>query len=295
MQNSVTNPAGTAAVLDGKAAAAALTVRLRARLAPLADLRPRMALVSVGDLDGGTASYIIAKQRHATALGVQADHVSLGRALSAEEVAARVRAVSEAAAVHAVLVQLPVPAPLDPRRLANLVAVDKDVDGLGDLSLGRLVAGQPVHVPATPLGVLRLLEHYQVELAGRRVVVVGRSTLVGLPQALLLLLRGVDATVTVCHSGTPDLAEVTRSAEVLISAAGVPALITGAHVRPGAVVVDVGLTRTAEGIRGDVLAAEVSHIASALTPMPGGTGPMTVAALMENVTRAVELAAESGR
>ncbi len=291
----MTAPAAAAGVPHGKAAAAALTARLRERLEPLAALRPRLALVSVGDLDPGTESYIAAKQRHAAALGVAADHVRLPAGLPAGQVAERVAAVVADPAVHAVLVQLPVPDHLDPRGLANLVALDKDVDGLSDASLGRLAAGRPVHPPATPLGVLRLLEHYQVELAGRHAVVVGRSTLVGMGQALLLLLRGVDATVTVCHSRTPDLAAFTSTADVLVSAAGVPGLITGAHVRPGAVVLDVGLTRTAEGIRGDVLAAEVSRVASALTPMPGGTGPMTVAALMENVTRAVELAAGQGR
>ena len=283
----MTAPSGPAQILDGKAAAAALTEQLRGRLAALAGPPPRLVLVSVGDLQAGTESYPASKQRHAGSLGIDAEHLRLAGSLTATAVQDRIRQLAEEPAVHAVLVQLPVPGHLDGRTQANLVPLDKDIDGLSDASLGRLAAGSPVHVPPTPLGVLRLLAHYDICPAGRRVVVVGRSTLVGIPQALLLLLRGVDATDTVAHSGTPDLAEPTRSAHLLISAPGVPGLITARHVRAGAVVVDVGLTRTKQGIRGDVRREEVAPgVAGALTPMPCGTGPMTVAALMENVTRA---------
>jgi hypothetical protein len=173
------------------------------------------------------------------------------------------------------------------RQLAGIPA-DKDVDGLTETSLGRLVRGVPGHVGCTPLGVLRLLEHYEVPVAGARAVVIGRSTLVGLPLSILLARRGIDATVTLAHSRTPDLVRVCREADILVSATGVARSIGADHVKPGAVVVDVGISRTEAGIVGDVDLASVTSVASAVTPMPGGTGLMTVACLMENTVAAAE-------
>jgi methylenetetrahydrofolate dehydrogenase (NADP+)/methenyltetrahydrofolate cyclohydrolase len=192
-------------------------------------------------------------------------------------------------AVHGILVQLPLPAGLDAEAVLDLLPPEKDVDGLTPLSLGRLVRGQPGHVPCTPLGVMRLLHRYGVATPGTRAVVVGRSTLVGLPLSLLLARKGVDATVTIAHSRTPELAAVCREADILVGAAGAARMITADHVKPGAAVIDVGVSRTEEGSVGDVDFDAVQAIAGAITPMPGGTGPMTVACLLENTLAAARM------
>ena len=191
--------------------------------------------------------------------------------------------------MHGILVQLPLPAGLDPEPVLDLLTPEKDVDGLSELSMGRLVRGKSGHVPCTPLGVMRLLERYGVPTAGSRAVIVGRSTLVGLPLALLLARKGTDATVTLAHSRTPSLEEVCREADILVGAAGAARMITAAHVRPGAAVIDVGVSRTEDGIVGDVDFEAVQAIAGAITPMPGGTGPMTVACLLENTLAAARM------
>jgi len=171
----------------------------------------------------------------------------------------------------------------------RLVPADKDVDGLTEISLGRLVRGVPGLVGCTPLGVMRLLERYGVETSGRRAVVVGRSTLVGLPLALLLERKGIDATVTVAHSRSRELEALCREADIVVAAAGSARMITAAHVKPGAAVVDVGISRTDEGLVGDVDFDAVQAVAGAITPMPGGTGPMTIACLLENTLTAARL------
>jgi methylenetetrahydrofolate dehydrogenase (NADP+)/methenyltetrahydrofolate cyclohydrolase len=186
-------------------------------------------------------------------------------------------------------VQLPLPDGLDAEAVLDLVPPEKDVDGLTERSMGRLVRGRPGLVPCTPQGVMRLLERYDVPTAGRRAVVVGRSTLVGLPVALLLARKGVDATVTLAHSRTGDLAAVCREADILIAAAGQARMITADHVQPGAAVIDVGISRTEAGLVGDVDFAAVEPVAGWITPMPGGTGPMTIACLLENTLAAARL------
>ena len=185
--------------------------------------------------------------------------------------------------------QLPLPTGLDADAVLELVPPEKDVDGLSERSMGRLVRGLPGLVPCTPLGVMRLLQRYGVETAGRRAVIVGRSTLVGLPLALLLARKGVDATVTLAHSRTRDLVDVCREADILVGAAGQARMITAAHVKPGAAVVDVGVSRTEAGVVGDVDQEAVAEVAGWLTPMPGGTGPMTIASLLENTVVAARL------
>jgi methylenetetrahydrofolate dehydrogenase (NADP+)/methenyltetrahydrofolate cyclohydrolase len=171
----------------------------------------------------------------------------------------------------------------------DLVPPKKDVDGLTERSMGRLLRGRTGHVPCTPAGVMRLLERYGVAVAGKRAVVVGRSTLVGLPMTLLLARKGVDATVTLAHSRTPDLVDVCREADILVAATGRARMITADHVRPGAAVVDVGVSRTETGIVGDVDFEAVQAVAGAITPMPGGTGPMTIACLLENTLTAARM------
>jgi methylenetetrahydrofolate dehydrogenase (NADP+)/methenyltetrahydrofolate cyclohydrolase len=192
-------------------------------------------------------------------------------------------------AVHGILVQLPLPDHLDPEPVLALLPPEKDVDGLTERSMGRLVRGLPGHVPCTPLGVMRLLDRYGVETSGKRAVVVGRSTLVGLPQILLLGRKGCDATVTLAHSRTVDLEGVCREADIIVAAAGQARMITADHVKLGAAVIDVGVSRTEAGIVGDVDFDAVQAVAGAITPMPGGTGPMTIGCLLENTLEAARM------
>jgi methylenetetrahydrofolate dehydrogenase (NADP+)/methenyltetrahydrofolate cyclohydrolase len=191
--------------------------------------------------------------------------------------------------VHGILVQLPLPYGLEADPVIDLIPPLKDVDGLTAASLGRLVRGEAGLVPCTPRGILALLAHYEVPISGRRAVVIGRSMLVGMPVALLLATKGTDATVTIAHSRTPDLAATCREADILVSAVGVARLVTPAFVKPGAAVLDVGISRTEEGIVGDVDYDSVSEIAGWITPMPGGTGAMTPAMLLENTVDAYSL------
>jgi methylenetetrahydrofolate dehydrogenase (NADP+)/methenyltetrahydrofolate cyclohydrolase len=186
------------------------------------------------------------------------------------------------------LLQMPLPGGLDPPTFLERIDPGKDADGLHPVNLGRLMLGRPGLRPATPSGILRLLDHYGVETRGAFVVVVGRSFLVGRPLAILLGLKGRDATMVLAHTGTRDLAAITCQADILVAAAGRPGLIGPQHVRPGATVVDVGITRTADGLAGDVDFAAVAEIAGAITPVPGGVGPMTIAGLLENTVTAAE-------
>ena len=191
--------------------------------------------------------------------------------------------------MHGVLVQLPLPDGLDPEPVLDLIPPEKDVDGLTERSMGRLLRNRPGLVGCTPNGVIRLLEKYEVPTSGARAVVIGRSTLVGLPLSLLLIRKGADATVTMAHSRTADIKAVVREADIVIGAAGQAGMITGDMIKPGAAVVDVGVSRTEAGIVGDVDRLSVEPVAGWLTPMPGGTGPMTIACLMENTLIAAQL------
>jgi methylenetetrahydrofolate dehydrogenase (NADP+)/methenyltetrahydrofolate cyclohydrolase len=215
--------------------------------------------------------------------------IELPDSATQEEVERAVKSFADDPEVHGILVQLPIPAHLDTERVLSLIPPEKDVDGLTELSMGRLMRGLPGHVPCTPLGVMRLLERYGIPTKGKRVVVIGRSTLVGLPQTILMIRKGGDATTTCAHSHTTDLKEVCREADIIVSAVGIAKLITKDHVKPGAVVVDVGVSRVEEKIVGDVDFDEVQHVASAITPMPGGTGPMTIACLLENTVEAAKM------
>lgn len=247
-----------------------------------------LATVLVGD-DGPSQRYV--RNKHAQA--AKAGLLSRNEVLSADAGQSRVeQTVRELAAdpdVHGILVQSPLPAGYDEEVILDLIPAVKDVDGLTTASMGRLVRDLPGLVGCTPLGVMRLLERYGIETQGRRAVVVGRSMLVGIPLSLLLARRGADATVTIAHSRTVDLASVCREADILVAAAGQPRMITVDHVKRGAVVIDVGISRTDEGIVGDVDFESVRSVASAITPMPGGTGPMTIACLLENTLSAARL------
>jgi methylenetetrahydrofolate dehydrogenase (NADP+)/methenyltetrahydrofolate cyclohydrolase len=247
-----------------------------------------LATVLVGD-DGPSQRYV--RNKHAQA--AKAGLVSRNEVLPADAGQLRVeQTVKDLAAdqdVHGILVQSPLPDGYDEEAVLDLIPAVKDVDGLTTASMGRLVRDLPGLLGCTPLGVMRLLERYGIETRGRRAVVVGRSMLVGIPLSLLLARRGADATVTIAHSRTVDLAAVCREADILVAAAGQPRMITVEHVKPGAVVIDVGISRTDKGIVGDVDFESVQSIASAITPMPGGTGPMTIACLLENTLSAARL------
>jgi methylenetetrahydrofolate dehydrogenase (NADP+)/methenyltetrahydrofolate cyclohydrolase len=277
-----------ATLMDGNALRDELVAALRARIEAAGSPEVCLATVLVGD-DGPSQRYVKMKHKKAAEAGLASRHVDLPATATQAEVESVVRGLALDATVHGILVQLPLPAGLDPEPVIDLIPPEKDVDGLTERSMGRLVRGRPGLVGCTPLGVIRLLERYDVETSGRRAVVIGRSTLVGLPLSLLLARKGVDATVTLAHSRTPDMAAVVRDADIVVGAAGQARMITADMVKPGATVIDVGVSRTEAGIVGDVDFDPVAEVAGFITPMPGGTGPMTIACLLENTLTAAQL------
>jgi methylenetetrahydrofolate dehydrogenase (NADP+)/methenyltetrahydrofolate cyclohydrolase len=277
-----------AVIMDGNALRDEIVASIRARVDAAGSPEICLATVLVGD-DKPSQTYVRSKHRKAADAGLQSRNVELPATATQADVEAEVAALAADPAVHGILVQLPLPVGLDPEPVLDLVPPEKDVDGLTERSMGRLVRGRPGLVPCTPLGVMRLLERYGVATSGSRAVVIGRSTLVGLPLALLLNRKGIDATVTMAHSRTKDLVAVCRDADIVVGAAGQARMITAEHVKPGAAVIDVGVSRTEDGLVGDVDFAAVEPIAGWVTPMPGGTGPMTIAMLMENTVSAAML------
>lgn len=278
----------TALILDGNRLRDQIVVELNAIITAAGSPPVCLATVLVGD-DKPSQIYVRNKGKKAEEAGMISRHVGLPGNASQSQVEDAVGQLAADPSVHGILCQLPLPDHLDAEPVLALLPADKDVDGLTERSLGRLVRGLPGHVPCTPLGVIRLLERYQIPTAGRTAVVVGRSTLVGLPQVLLLGRKGTDATVTLAHSRTADLVAVCRDADIIVAAAGQARMITAAHVKPGAAVLDVGISRTEAGIVGDVDFGPVSQIAGAITPMPGGTGPMTIACLLQNTLQAARM------
>ncbi|NBU38034.1 MAG: bifunctional 5,10-methylenetetrahydrofolate dehydrogenase/5,10-methenyltetrahydrofolate cyclohydrolase [Actinobacteria bacterium] len=274
--------------MDGAPVRDAILDGLRARITAAGNPAVCLATVLVGD-DAPSRKYVASKHRTAESIGIRSVGVELPATASQAEVEAAVAKLAADPSVHGILVQMPLPAHLDPERVLALIPVEKDVDGLTEASLGRLVRSVPGHVGCTPLGVFRLLQHHRIRTSGARAVVIGRSTLVGLPLSILLAQKGIDATVTLAHSRTEDLVSVCRDADIIVSATGIARSIGAAHVRPGATVIDVGISRTADGIVGDVDFDAVQGIAGAVTPMPGGTGLLTVACLMENTIAAAVL------
>lgn len=272
-------------VLAGGPARDAVLSTLASRLVAAGSPQVVLATVLVGD-DGPSQKYVASKHRTARDIGISSVHVELPASATQADVEARVAELVADPSVHGILVQLPLPHHLNADAVLDLLPPEKDVDGLTSASMGRLMRGLPGHIGCTPLGVLRLLQHYNIPTAGKHAVVLGRSTLVGLPLSVLLARKGIDSTVTLAHSRSQNLEELCRTADILISATGVASSITSQHVAPGAVVIDVGISRTDVGLVGDVDSTSVSGIASALTPMPGGTGLMTVACLMENTVNA---------
>jgi methylenetetrahydrofolate dehydrogenase (NADP+)/methenyltetrahydrofolate cyclohydrolase len=278
----------TARILQGTPYAREIYAGLAQRIAALKarGVQPGLAAIEAG---GNAASlvYIRNKVKACAAAGVRSEVHSLPVDCSESALLERLEALNRDPRVHGVIVQLPLPRALDPRRVLQAIAPEKDVDGFGWGNLGALLDGAPRYVPGTPLAVMTLLDRAAIPISGRHAVVVGRSTIVGKPMALLLLSR--DATVTVCHSRTPDLARFTRAADIIVVAAGKPGVLTGQMIKNGAVVIDVGINRLADGrLAGDVDFPSVSAIASWITPVPGGVGPMTVAMLIANTVGAAE-------
>jgi len=269
-----------ATVMDGKALAAEIRADVAREVAKLGHVG--LATVLVGD-DPASQVYISLKQKAAGEAGIDARDVRLSEGSTEDEVLALVEELNHDDQVDGILVQLPLPGQIDEARVTGAVAPAKDVDGIHPVNAGYLYLGAPLHVPATPAGCMELLTAYGVDPTGKHAVVLGRSEIVGRPAAMLLLQA--NATVTMCHSKTADLAAEVRRADIVVAAVGVPGIVTADMVKPGAAVLDVGLTRTDEGIRGDV-AAEVADVAGHLTPMPGGTGPMTIALLLRSAVKA---------
>jgi len=288
-----------ATVIDGKAVAASVRERVQGEVEGLsAELGrpPGLATVLVGD-DPASAIYVRRKHEACEEVGIRSfDHKPDG-SISQEDLLGLVHELNDSEEVDGILVQLPLPDHLDAESVVNALDPDKDVDGLTPISAGRLARGEPGLVPCTPQGIMELLASAGVDPEGKEAVIVGRSNLVGRPVFSLLL--GASATVTICHSRTRDLGEVCRRAEILIAAAGQPGLVTGDMIRPGATVIDVGTNRTDDGLVGDVDFDAAAEVAGAITPVPGGVGPMTIAMLLANTVEAARLrhknAATSGR
>ncbi len=277
-----------ATILDGVATAARVKAELKVRVDALLarGVRPGLATVLVGD-DPGSHAYVGGKHRDCAEVGIASIRVDMPVNSTQQQVEDAVRALNADPAVTGYIVQLPLPAGLDSNRVLELMDPAKDADGLHPVNLGRLVLGVPAPLPCTPHGIVVLLEAYDVPIRGAEVVVVGRGVTVGRPLGLLLTRKTENATVTLCHTGTRDLAAHTLRADIIVAAAGVPRLITADMVRPGAAVLDVGITRTEEGLVGDVDSG-VREVAGFVAPMPGGAGPMTRAMLLANVVAAAE-------
>ena len=279
----------TARLIDGTAVARKVredVARGVEKLLADGGVAPGLATVLIGD-DPASEVYVRNKRRLSVEAGMQDLHRHLPGDVDQATAAALVDELAADPAVSGILLQLPTPKHLDSDALIARIPAEKDVDGLTIANAGRLAQGRPGLRPCTPAGVMTLLEEYDVPLSGAEAVVVGRSVLVGKPMAQLLL--GQNATVTICHSRTRDLAEVCRRADVLVVAAGIPGIVGADAVKPGATVIDVGIHRTENGLRGDVEFAEVAEIAGAITPVPGGVGPMTIAMLLANTLTAARV------
>jgi methylenetetrahydrofolate dehydrogenase (NADP+)/methenyltetrahydrofolate cyclohydrolase len=289
----------TARIIDGQAVAAEVRARVKEGVAALKEQTgcvPGLATVLVGD-NPASETYVRMKGRACEEVGMRSIGHRLPATATQEEVESLVRSLNTDPSVHGILVQLPLPAHLNEEAILNAIGLEKDVDGFHPVNIGRLAmkGREPLFAPCTPAGVIVLLDAAGVKIEGARAVVVGRSNIVGLPVSFLLL--GRNATVTICHSRTRDLPAVTREADILVAAIGRPEMIRGDWVKPGAVVIDVGVNRVDDptekrGYRlvGDVAFDEVKEVASAITPVPGGVGPMTIAMLLQNTLRAAQRA-----
>lgn len=281
----------TARVLDGRAVSAAIRAEVSERVRALADrgVTPGLAAVLVGD-DQASRIYVGAKHKACADVGIRSEQVDLPAYVTEGELLATLRRLNRDPDIHGIIVQLPMPAGLHELEVQSTVVPEKDVDGLHPWNVGMMVRGEPTFTPATPYGIVELLLREGIELESAEVVVVGHGDLVGAPLSIMLSqdsIRG-NATVTSTHVKTRDLAAHTKRADILVAAAGVPQLIGAEMIKPGATVIDVGVHRTPDGLVGDVIYDEVAAVAGAITPVPGGIGPMTVAMLLVNTVSAAE-------
>ncbi|DAC07633.1 MAG TPA: bifunctional methylenetetrahydrofolate dehydrogenase/methenyltetrahydrofolate cyclohydrolase FolD [Candidatus Poseidoniales archaeon] len=285
-----------ATIIDGKKIAREIEAELIGRITDLSKdgVVPCLAVVIVGD-DPASHVYVGAKERACARLGIRSVRVDVPSDAEYEEVASTVRSLNEDPGINGVLVQSPLPSGMDEISITDLIDPHKDVDGFHAQNLGRLVQGDVSGLlPCTPAGVMRMLESTNLDIRGKRAVVIGRSRIVGMPQSILLAQRGVDATVTIAHSRTSDMADLCRSADLIVAAVGSPNMITADWIKPGATVIDVGVNRVNDDsekgyyLSGDVHPG-VREVAGAVSPVPGGVGPMTIAMLMSNTVRATEM------
>lgn len=277
-------------ILDGKVAAQAVKEDLRVRVDVLKanGINPGLGTVLVGN-DPGSHAYVGGKHKDCAEVGIQSIRVDMPVDSTQADVDTEIARLNADPAVTGYIVQLPLPKHLDSNRVLELMDPNKDADGLHPMNLGRLVLGIDAPLPCTPRGIVELLRRYNVNLNGAHVVVVGRGVTVGRPLGLLLTRRTENSTVTLCHTGTQDLASELKRADIIVAAAGVPGIVSAENVKPGAAVLDVGITRTDQGLVGDV-APDVADVAAFLAPMPGGVGPMTRAMLLTNVVESAERA-----
>jgi methylenetetrahydrofolate dehydrogenase (NADP+)/methenyltetrahydrofolate cyclohydrolase len=278
----------TARIIDGLALSAQLRAGLKARAAALSaqGRQPGLAVILVGD-NPASRVYVRNKVKACAEAGIHSELIELPASVSEADVLGRIRALNADPRIHGILVQLPLPPQVSEEKVLETIAVEKDVDGFHVQNQGALVVGKPGFAPCTPAGCMAMLDHTGVKLEGQEAVVVGRSNIVGKPMALLLLQRS--ATVTICTSRTHDLAGHTRRADILVVATGKPKLVTGAMIKPGAVVIDVGINRMPDGkLAGDVDFDSAREVAGWITPVPGGVGPMTISMLLANTVQSAE-------
>ncbi|QDY46331.1 bifunctional methylenetetrahydrofolate dehydrogenase/methenyltetrahydrofolate cyclohydrolase FolD [Planococcus glaciei] len=278
----------TATTIDGRAVSQKIKEQVKMRVERLKEqgVIPGLAVVLVGE-DSASHTYVKNKKKSCEALGMRSDLHQFPDTLTEAELLSTIEELNNDPQIHGILVQLPLPAQIDEFKVILAIDPAKDVDGFHPISVGNMMIGKEAFLPCTPHGIMKLLEHYDINPAGKHTVVIGRSNIVGKPVGQLMLQK--DATVTYCHSKTTDLASFTRQADILVSAIGRAKLIDQSFIKPGAVVIDVGMNRDENGkLCGDVDFADVSQTASFLTPVPGGVGPMTIAMLMENTVQSAE-------
>ncbi|TCS96381.1 bifunctional methylenetetrahydrofolate dehydrogenase/methenyltetrahydrofolate cyclohydrolase FolD [Hazenella coriacea] len=275
-------------VIDGKAIAQQVRNELKQEVTHIQGqgIIPGLAVVLVGN-HPASESYVRGKIRASAEVGIHSELIRLSEEISEKELLDQVRKLNADPSIHGILIQLPLPKQIDPSRVIATISPEKDVDGFTPINVGNLVIGEEAYLPCTPAGIMEMLKRKQIDVAGKYAVVVGRSNIVGKPMALLL--QQANATVTMCHSRTVDLASYTRQADIIIAAVGKVDLIKPEHVKSGAVVIDVGMNRNAEGkLCGDVDFANVAPLTSAITPVPGGVGPMTIAMLLHNTVKSAK-------
>ena len=285
----------SSAIINGKEIGQVIRQEVQKRVETLKKegITPGLAVILVGD-NPASKTYVANKQKSCEAIGMYSDLIKLPEETTEEELLTAIKELNTRDDIHGILVQLPLPKHINEDAVIATISPDKDVDGFSPISVGKMMLGQDTYLPCTPFGVMKLLEHTGIEVAGKHAVIVGRSHIVGKPMGQLLLQK--DATVTYTHSKTPDLPSFTKQADILIAAVGRPNFITKEHVKPGAVVIDVGINRDDNNkLCGDVDFTEVDGIASHITPVPGGVGPMTITMLLENTVQAAEKKAVAGQ